>query len=294
MSPAPLERGPFAALCDIVGFLSALKEGDEDRVWSRVVEKLCVAFGSNAGTYYAYLPAKRQLMPRYSLGQAAADIKTTAVDVRTGICGWVATRCEPVVVADAYKDPRFLREVDELTGFKTRTVLALPVMNGLELAGVIEILNKEPGPFQAEDLELAQAAVRVASQVLRVFHLEGMVDRVTSHNASILENLGGGFIAVDLHGRMILCNPSAKRILGLPPALGINIPVQDALAKCPDLAEILLDTLASRKTAKRQDLWWKQGSETRVLGYSTLLIQDPQGRVAGAGVTFQDITNVQK
>lgn len=289
----PLGSGPAAALFDVIDFLTGLKEGGEETVWGRIVEKLCVALGAEAGTYYVYLPAKRQLMPRYSLGQAAPDIEATAVDASTGICGWVAVHREPVIVEDAYNDERFLREVDELTGFKTRSVLAVPLMSGLELAGVVELFNKRSGAFTEEDLKLAQAACKAASLALRVFQLEGMVDKVTSHNASILENLGGGFIAADLHGRMILCNPAARQILGLPPGQPLNQPLDQSLAACPELGGVLMDTLATRKTAKRQDLWWKKSGDTRVLGYSTLLIQDPQGRLAGAGITFQDITNVK-
>lgn len=290
----PLESGSISALHDIIDFLTGLKEADEERVWGRLVEKLCVATGAEAGTHYVYLPQKRQLMPRYSLGRAAPDIETTAVDASTGLCGWVAVHCEPLLIEDAYQDPRFLREVDQLTGFRTRSVLAVPLMNRLELTGVLELFNKTSGPFTTEDLKLAQAACKVAAQTLRVFTLEGMVDKVTSHNASILENLGGGFLAVDMHGRLILCNPAARRILGLDPALAMNQPVEQALSSCPELASILMDALATRKTVKRQDLWWKQAGETRVLGYSTLLIQDPQGRLAGAGVTFQDITHVKE
>jgi adenylate cyclase len=290
----PLNSGSASAIFDVIDFLTGLKEGGEESVWGRIVEKLCVALGAEAGTYYVYLPAQRQLMPRYSLGQAAPDIGTTAVDARTGICGWVAVHREPVIVENAYTDARFLREVDELTGFKTQSVLAVPLMNGLDLVGVVELFNKREGPFTAEDLKLAQAICKVASQTLRVFQLEGMVDKVTSHNASILENLGGGFIAIDLHGRMILCNPSAKQILGLAPGHPMNQPIEQSLIACPELGNILMDTLATRKTAKRQDLWWKKAGETRVLGYSTLLIQDPHGRLAGAGITFQDITNVKE
>lgn len=290
----PLSSGPAAAIFDIIDFLAGLKEGDDEIVWGRIVEKLSVALGAEAGTYYVYLPAKRQLMPRYSLGRAAPDIEATPVDARTGICGWVAIHREPVILEDAYSDKRFLREVDELTGFKTTSVLAVPLLSGLELAGVLELFNKREGSFTDDDLKLAQAACKAASQTLRVFQLEGMVDKVTSHNASILENLGGGFIAADMHGRLILCNPAAKQILGLPPGQPLNQPIDQALAGCPELGSILMDTLATRKTAKRQDLWWKKGTETRVLGYSTLLIQDPQGRLAGAGITFQDITNVKE
>ena len=54
-----------------------------------------------------------------------------------------------------------------------------------------------------------------------------------------------------------------------------------------------MDTLVKKETVKRKDLSWKNKGETRILGYSTLLIQDPRGQVVGAGITFQDITQFQ-
>jgi hypothetical protein len=71
-------------------------------------------------------------------------------------------------------------------------------------------------------------------------------------------------------------------------------PVEQSLMIIPEMCEILMDTLVKKETVKRQDLWWKKKGETRVLGYSTLMIQDPRGQVVGAGITFQDITQFQK
>lgn len=42
--------------------------------------------------------------------------------------------------------------------------------------------------------------------------------------------------------------------------------------------------------AARRDLRWNLGGEPRLLGYSSLLIQDSAGAFTGAGITFQDIT----
>jgi len=54
-----------------------------------------------------------------------------------------------------------------------------------------------------------------------------------------------------------------------------------------------METLSTRRVVKRQEFEWKFQGVARNLGYSTLLIQDPQGNLSGAGITFQDITNVQ-
>lgn len=290
----PLETGPLSALCEIVGFLASLKEPEEDRVWARVVDKLAVALDCEAATYYSYLASKRQLLPRHAIGPRADDLKGTPVDIRTGLSGWVATRREPLLVDDAYQDERFLREVDEVTGFRTKSVLGVPLVDRLDLSGVIQLLNKRAGPFTPEDLRFVSAACEAAMLAVRAAKLEDMVDKVAARNQSILESLGGGFMAIDTHGRLILCNPAAKRILGLPPDLPLNIPAEQALLHAPKLADAMLDTLATRKTARRQELVWEHRGRSATLGYSTILIQDPQGEITGAGITFQDITGFKK
>ncbi len=281
---------PLAALLDVVRLAAELREGDAAQAWPRVVEKLSAALGAEAATYYAYAPDKKHLLPRYAIGPNAADLKDTPVDVRTGLCGWVATHREPLIVEDAYKDPRFLREVDDVTGFKTRSMLVVPILDRLELSGVVQLINKTSGPFTQGDLSLAEAACRVVMTSLRAARLEAAVEKVSARNASILENLTGGFMAVDLHGRLILCNPAAKRILGLSEPLKLNVSLDQVLVHLPRLADILMETLASRKTVRRQELTWSHKGQERTLGYSTILIQDPRGEMTGAGITFQDIT----
>ncbi len=287
-------QAPLTALCGLIDFLHGVREADDDRVWSRVLEKLAAALDCEASTYFVFLPKAGTLTARASLGTATSGLQSRAVETGQGLCGWVAKYREPLLVDEAYSDPRFLKQVDEASGFKTKTVLAVPLFDRLELVGVLELINKRSGGFTASDLAFVEAACRAAALALRSIKLESTVDRVTAHNASILDNLGGGFVAVDVHGRMMLCNPAARRILEIPPEAPLNVPVDQALFTNPEMAEILMDTLVKKVTVKRQDLWWKRKGETRVLGYSTLLIQDTGGHVVGAGITFQDITSFQK
>jgi len=286
--------GPLPALVDVLHFLSTVKEAEEDQVWARVLDKLAAALDCEAATYFVFLPKSQQLIARAALGAAGHRVESRHIDSGKGLCGWVAKYREPVMTADAYSDPRFLKTVDTDTGFKTSHILAVPLLDRMELSGVLELMNKRAGPFTDADLAFVQAACSACAIALRALRLESTVDKVTAHNASILDNLGGGFVAVDIHGRVMLCNPAAKKILGLHEDLPMNQPVDVTLMMIPELAEILMDTLVKKETVKRQDLWWKTKGQTRVLGYSTLLIQDPHGQVVGAGATFQDITAFQK
>jgi PAS domain S-box-containing protein len=280
----------LTAIYDLLDFHSQLREADEDKVWSRVLDKLAAVIGVDAATYYSYLPAKNHLLPRYAIGGAASAVTTTAIDVATGICGWTARHREPALVADAYQDERFFKDVDTVTHIQTRTVMTVPLLDRLDLTGVLQFINKHSGPFTPEDLRLVVAACRATATALRSLRMESTVDRVTSHNASILENLTGGFLAMDMRGRLMLCNPAARRILSLGEEVPASTPAEKVLNHIPRLVEILTETLSTRRVVKREEFRWDFQGQARVLGYSTLLIQDPQGNLSGAGVTFQDIT----
>ncbi|PIR19473.1 MAG: hypothetical protein COV48_01800 [Elusimicrobia bacterium CG11_big_fil_rev_8_21_14_0_20_64_6] len=286
--------GPLPALIDLIQFLASVKDAEEDQIWARVLDKLAAALDCEAATYFIFLPKPQQLIARAALGAAGHRVESRKIESGKGLCGWVAKYREPVLTDDAYSDPRFHKKIDEETGYKTSHVLAVPLLERMELVGVLELINKRSGPFTDSDLAFVQAVCTACAISLRAIRLESTVDKVTAHNASILENLGGGFVAIDIHGRVMLCNPAAKKILGLPEDLPMNQPADATLIRIPEMAEILMDTLVKKETVKRQDLWWKIKNESRVLGYSTLLIQDPHGQVVGAGITFQDITSFQK
>ncbi len=73
--------------------------------------------------------------------------------VGTGIAGMVAQTGEPVRIDDAYDDPRFNREVDRQTGYRTRSLLTLPVKDrDGRIFAVAQLLNRRDGqPFTRED-----------------------------------------------------------------------------------------------------------------------------------------------
>jgi PAS domain-containing protein len=172
--------------------------------------------------------------------------------------------------------------------------MAVPLFDRLDLTGVIELMNKRAGLFTREDLRFVEAVCAATAVALRALKLESTVDKVTARNANILENLGGGFMAIDAHGKVMLCNPAAKRILALPADLPNNIPVEQVLGHIPELADVLLEALSTKKVVKRQELTWSLKGESKIVGYSTLMLQDTQGVVTGAGITFQDITHVKR
>jgi GAF domain-containing protein len=79
-------------------------------------------------------------------------------DARLGIAGAAAMNGQTINVADAYEHPLFFKEVDQKTGYRTKTLLAVPIRNSLgEIIGVGEAINKKSGMFTHEDAEILQS-----------------------------------------------------------------------------------------------------------------------------------------
>lgn len=58
-----------------------------------------------------------------------------------GISGWALKEGKSLLVPDAYADPRFFREADSVTGFRTRSILCVPLARGEHEIGVLQVLN---------------------------------------------------------------------------------------------------------------------------------------------------------
>ncbi len=78
-----------------------------------------------------------------------------------GIAGWVAEHREPVLVKNAAEDSRFFTRADNLTGFTTKSLIAVPLIGREGLIGVAEILNpRERDCFSGHDLKIFLALCR--------------------------------------------------------------------------------------------------------------------------------------
>jgi serine/threonine-protein kinase len=108
--------------------------------------------GAETATVYLVDPARRELWSRILLDDRVDSIR---LSLGVGIAGTVAVTGETINVPDAYADARFHSNIDQRSGFRTRSVLALP-LNGRDgrIIGVFQLLNKRTGPFTAEDAEV--------------------------------------------------------------------------------------------------------------------------------------------
>ncbi|XP_044758218.1 dual 3',5'-cyclic-AMP and -GMP phosphodiesterase 11 isoform X2 [Coccinella septempunctata] len=91
----------------------------------------------------------------------------------TGIVGYVAESGEPVNIPDAYQDERFNHDIDALTGYRTKTLLCMPIKdtNG-DVIGVAQVINKlGDQPFTKLDEEVFSSYLQFCGIGLRNAHL---------------------------------------------------------------------------------------------------------------------------
>lgn len=98
---------------------------------------------------------KGELFFRLARGPGIEPIKPMRLQIGEGIAGWVAQTEQPLICADPYGDPRFSRQFDEKSGFRTRSILCVPLKSQDRLIGVLEVINKKDAPsFNDDDLEM--------------------------------------------------------------------------------------------------------------------------------------------
>jgi K+-sensing histidine kinase KdpD len=80
-----------------------------------------------------------------------------------GIAGWTALTGESAIVNHVQQDPRFYQSVDAQSGFHTTSLLSVPMRFRDIVIGVLEVVNKHNGPFDDEDLAVAESLAASAS-----------------------------------------------------------------------------------------------------------------------------------
>jgi signal transduction protein with GAF and PtsI domain len=128
------------------------------------------AIPAEAGSILLLDAANQELYFSVASGPVARGIKDFRLQVGEGIAGACLQGKEVIAVSDVEKDPRFHKAMSRALGFKTRSLLAVPVVhlgNGL---GVLEIVNREGGDhFTAEEIETIQLLARVAGGLLSIW-----------------------------------------------------------------------------------------------------------------------------
>jgi HD-GYP domain-containing protein (c-di-GMP phosphodiesterase class II) len=126
--------------------------------------------GADRCTVWLLDPKADTLWSKYAHG-----MPTVTLPKSQGIAGWVATHAKPLITNDPYSDERFDKDVDKRTGYKTKSILALPIRDShRKVVGVYQAINKMTGArrFTSTDEERLLLAATYASKTLEAAMLQ--------------------------------------------------------------------------------------------------------------------------
>jgi len=95
------------------------------------------------------------------------------IPIDKGIAGSCATKGEIIKIDEAYEDDRFNPAFDKKSGYRTRTILCMPMKSNDEVIAVLQLINKNNGLFTTDDQNLLSLVLDKAAKVvdnLRKFH----------------------------------------------------------------------------------------------------------------------------
>lgn len=115
-------------------------------------------------TIYEFDRDKNEVWSRVALGLVGQSIR---LSTSRGLVGAVARTGQTLNLKDAYNDPRFNRETDQHTGYRTKSLLTMAIRDSRRrVIGVFQALNKETDVFTEEDETRLGRYCELAAQVL--------------------------------------------------------------------------------------------------------------------------------
>ncbi len=114
------------------------------------------AVGAEAGTIWFYnASGDKRIYPSFWIG--GADLTGLSLELGEGIAGTVVKEGKSTVVKDCQKDERWAGRFDSVTGFVTKSMICVPLVNKYEVIGCIQIINKKDGSlYNDEDINLCE------------------------------------------------------------------------------------------------------------------------------------------
>lgn len=236
-------------------------EIDLDALLLRVMTEATVMLDAERSTLFLHDTRASELVARVAEGNDGV------VEIRfpdsVGIAGTVFTSGETINIPHAYADLRFNPAFDNQTGFFTRSILCVPLVNKAgETIGATQALNKRGGPFTAEDEQRLRAFTAQVAIALENAKLFDDVQRVKNYNDAVLESMTNGVVTLDIQGEIVTCNAAGAEILGCAEDQIVGRSVHDLFDKDPGIIALVEDVMATNESVSLMDVDIHTGDDT--------------------------------
>ncbi|NBU85108.1 MAG: GAF domain-containing protein, partial [Sphingomonadaceae bacterium] len=269
-------------------------EFDLSKLLERAVAETTKMLAAERATIFLYDAATETLFSRVATGAEISEIRFPAA---MGIAGAVFTSCTTMNIPYAYADLRFNPSFDLQTGFFTRSILCVPIINkDNRVIGVTQVLNKKGGTFSDEDEQRLKAFTAQISIALENSKLFDDVQRVKNYNESMLQSMSNGVITLDRDDKIVTSNAAALRIWETDDAALTGKGLADVLGQDCDW---VLDQIARAKTSEESfslpDASMSIGDVSKSVNITFTPLLAAEGETAlGSMLMFEDISSEKR
>ena len=220
------DRATEMQFLDVVSDVTA--EIDLGALLQKVMSEATAMLKAERSTLFLNDEKTNGLFSRVAQADSIGEIR---LPNHLGIAGAVFTSGNTVNIPHAYADLRFNPAFDKQTGFFTRSMLCVPVVNKSgKVIGVTQVLNKRGGPFTGEGESRLKAFTAQVSIALENAKLFDDVQTMKNYNESMLESMSNGVITMDDEGVIVTCNTAGLHILKVDESAIIGASAKDLFA----------------------------------------------------------------
>ena len=182
-----------------------------DALLERIMGATTELLDADRSTVFVHAAKTNELWSRFAEGMETTEIR---FDAGEGIAGQVFTDGEVQNVNDPYSHPRFNPKIDHRTGYKTESILCMPISGKAgQRIGVTQVLNKHGGAFSAKDESRLRAFTAQVAVSLENAQLFDDVLNMKNYNDSILKSTSNGLITLDSDHKVVTANEAALSIM---------------------------------------------------------------------------------
>ena len=186
-------------------------EIDLSSLLKRVMEEATKMLNADRATLFLNDEKTNELFSRVAMGEGIGEIR---LPNSAGIAGSVFTSGKTMNIPYAYADLRFNPAFDKQTGYFTRSILCVPIVNKIgKVIGCTQVLNKKGGKFTDEDENRLKAFTQQVAIALENAKLFDDVSKSKKYNESMLSSMSNGVITINEEDEIVTCNKSGLKIL---------------------------------------------------------------------------------
>ncbi|ODS31938.1 MAG: putative adenylate/guanylate cyclase [Candidatus Scalindua rubra] len=259
----------------------------------KVMNEATKMLNAERSTLFLNDEKRGELFSRIAQGDSIGEIR---LPNHLGIAGAVFTSGKTINIPHAYADLRFNPSFDKKTGYFTRSILCVPIINkDGKTIGVTQVLNKHSGPFTSEDESRLKAFTAQVSIALENAKLFDDVQNMKNYNESMLESMSNGVITLDDERKIVTCNTAGLRIIQVSPDDIIDKKAEEFFTG--NNAWILEKIKKVEKTQNSDismDAEMEFGGEKLSVNLTILPLESGEGKKLGSMVMIEDISSEKR